>query len=147
MRIGIVGAGVAGQAEVGHHEVDRDVDIARVGLPGDPFDEGVGHDLASAAGIAGVLKVVAQFDTGDKYGIGMKLGNEALKKVSDGSINQAKADGRDRVRVAGGTDLDTAIDRILAAFPSRPHIFNLGHGIVPDTPIAHVEHLINRVRG
>ena len=49
--------------------------------------------------------------------------------------------------VAGGEALDSAIDRILAAFPSRPHIFNLGHGIVPDTPIAHVEHLIRRVRG
>jgi len=49
--------------------------------------------------------------------------------------------------VAGGGALDAAIDRILAAFPDRPHIFNLGHGIVPDTPIAHVEHLIRRVRG
>lgn len=49
--------------------------------------------------------------------------------------------------VAGGPALDAAIDRILAAFPERPHIFNLGHGIVPDTPIAHVEHLIRRVRG
>jgi uroporphyrinogen decarboxylase len=49
--------------------------------------------------------------------------------------------------VAGGDALDAAIDRILAAFPDRPHIFNLGHGIVPDTPIAHVEHLIRRVRG
>ena len=49
--------------------------------------------------------------------------------------------------VSGGAALDGAIDRILAAFPSRPHIFNLGHGIVPDTPIAHVEHLIRRMRG
>lgn len=49
--------------------------------------------------------------------------------------------------VAGGEALDAAIDRILAAFPSRTHIFNLGHGIVPDTPIAHVEQLIKRVRG
>lgn len=48
--------------------------------------------------------------------------------------------------VAGGAALDVAIDRILAAFPDRPHIFNLGHGIVPDTPIAHVEHLVGRVR-
>ncbi|MBL0769521.1 uroporphyrinogen decarboxylase [Sphingopyxis sp. XHP0097] len=48
--------------------------------------------------------------------------------------------------IAGGEALDTAIDRILAAFPDRPHIFNLGHGILPDTPIAHVEHLIRRVR-
>ena len=49
--------------------------------------------------------------------------------------------------VTGGEALDAAVDRILAAFPDRPHIFNLGHGIVPDTPIAHVEHLIRRVRG
>lgn len=49
--------------------------------------------------------------------------------------------------VTGGDVLDRAIDDILAAFPDRPHIFNLGHGIVPDAPIAHVEHLIRRVRG
>jgi uroporphyrinogen decarboxylase len=48
--------------------------------------------------------------------------------------------------IAGGLVLDTAIDRILNAFAGRPHIFNLGHGILPDTPIAHVEHLIVRVR-
>ena len=48
--------------------------------------------------------------------------------------------------IAGGADLDAAIDRILAAFGDRPHVFNLGHGILPDTPIAHVEQLIARVR-
>ena len=49
--------------------------------------------------------------------------------------------------IAGGAALDDAIARILAAFPERPHVFNLGHGILPDTPIAHVEALIARVRG
>ena len=48
--------------------------------------------------------------------------------------------------VAGGDRLDTAIDRILAAFPDRPHVFNLGHGILQHTPIAHVEALLARVR-
>ncbi|USR01981.1 uroporphyrinogen decarboxylase [Sphingomonas aerolata] len=48
--------------------------------------------------------------------------------------------------IAGGADLDAAIDRILGAFGDRPHVFNLGHGILPDTPIAHVEQLIARVR-
>jgi uroporphyrinogen decarboxylase len=48
--------------------------------------------------------------------------------------------------IAGGTTLDTAVDRILAAFAERPHVFNLGHGILPDTPIAHVEQLLARVR-
>ena len=49
--------------------------------------------------------------------------------------------------LAGGAALDSAIDRIMAAFPTRPHIFNLGHGILPQTPIAHVEALLARVRG
>jgi len=48
--------------------------------------------------------------------------------------------------IAGGSALDRAVDGILAAFAHRPHIFNLGHGIQLDTPIAHVEQLIGRVR-
>ena len=49
--------------------------------------------------------------------------------------------------IAGGETLDAAVDRILAAFSERPHIFNLGHGIQQDTPIAHVEQLLSRLRG
>jgi len=48
--------------------------------------------------------------------------------------------------IAGGEALDRAVHRILAAFTDRPHVFNLGHGILPDTPIAHVERLIGEVR-
>lgn len=48
--------------------------------------------------------------------------------------------------VAGGEALNAAVDRILAAFADRPHIFNLGHGILPDTPIDHVEALMARLR-
>nr|WP_246359911.1 uroporphyrinogen decarboxylase [Stakelama sediminis] len=48
--------------------------------------------------------------------------------------------------IAGGARLDGAVDAILAAFAERPHIFNLGHGIQQDTPIAHVERLIARLR-
>ena len=50
------------------------------------------------------------------------------------------------VLLAGGAALDRGIDAILEAFGRRPFIFNLGHGILPDTPIAHVERLIARVR-
>jgi uroporphyrinogen decarboxylase len=49
--------------------------------------------------------------------------------------------------IAGGDTLDTAVDRILSAFPTRPHVFNLGHGIQQDTPIDHVERLLARIRG
>ena len=48
--------------------------------------------------------------------------------------------------ITGGDMLDQAITRIIDAFQDRPHIFNLGHGILPDTPIAHVEALVARIR-
>ena len=49
--------------------------------------------------------------------------------------------------LAGGDALDRAIDAIMNDFSGRPFIFNLGHGILPPTPIAHVERMIARVRG
>src|SRR3546814_19082938 len=48
--------------------------------------------------------------------------------------------------LAGGAALDAGVDRILAAFHNRPHVFNLGHGIGQYTPIAHVQRLVARVR-
>jgi uroporphyrinogen decarboxylase len=50
------------------------------------------------------------------------------------------------VLIAGGKALDQAIDHILAIARTRPYIFNLGHGILPETPVAHVEQLVRRVR-
>jgi uroporphyrinogen decarboxylase len=50
------------------------------------------------------------------------------------------------VLIAGGAALDRAIDDVLANFADGRLIFNLGHGIQPETPIAHVEQMIERVR-
>jgi uroporphyrinogen decarboxylase len=50
------------------------------------------------------------------------------------------------VLIAGGPALDKAVDDILGAMNGRPHIFNLGHGILPETPVAHVEQLLKRIR-
>ncbi len=47
----------------------------------------------------------------------------------------------------GGPALDREVDAVLQAFGSGPLIFNLGHGILPQTPIAHVERMLRRVRG
>jgi uroporphyrinogen decarboxylase len=47
--------------------------------------------------------------------------------------------------LAGGTALDRNVDAVLAAF-GGPLIFNLGHGILPETPIAHVQRMVQRVR-
>jgi uroporphyrinogen decarboxylase len=48
--------------------------------------------------------------------------------------------------VAGGRALAEAVDRILRATRGVPFIFNLGHGILPETPVEHVEEMIRLVR-
>jgi uroporphyrinogen decarboxylase len=50
------------------------------------------------------------------------------------------------ILLTGGALLLRAIDRIVEALAPAPFIFNLGHGILPETPIAHVEALVARVR-
>jgi uroporphyrinogen decarboxylase len=48
--------------------------------------------------------------------------------------------------LAGGTALDREVDAALASFSDKPFIFNLGHGVLPETPIEHVEQMVARVR-
>ena len=48
--------------------------------------------------------------------------------------------------LAGGEALDASVRCIRQAFAGRPHVFNLGHGILPQVPIAHVERLLELVR-
>lgn len=46
-------------------------------------------------------------------------------------------------------DLDTSlakVDNIMDTMRGRPFVFNLGHGVVPSTPIKHVEAVVERVR-
>lgn len=50
------------------------------------------------------------------------------------------------VLIAGGEALDRAVDDVLANYAKGRLIFNLGHGIQPETPIAHVEQMLKRVR-
>ena len=48
--------------------------------------------------------------------------------------------------VAGGRALDDGVDAILRTLGNGPLVFNLGHGILPETPLAHVERMVERVR-
>jgi uroporphyrinogen decarboxylase len=48
--------------------------------------------------------------------------------------------------IAGGAALDRAVDDVLSQYAKGRLIFNLGHGILPETPIAHVEQMLKRVR-
>ena len=48
--------------------------------------------------------------------------------------------------IAGGRALDEGVDAILAVLGTGPLVFNLGHGITPNTPVEHVEAMVKRVR-
>ena len=48
--------------------------------------------------------------------------------------------------ITGGAAMERSARELLAAYKTRPHIFNLGHGVMPDVKIAHVERLLEIVR-
>ena len=48
--------------------------------------------------------------------------------------------------IAGGEAMEARVRELLRAYSGRPHIFNLGHGVRPETPIAHVERVVELVR-
>lgn len=100
------------------------------------FPKGAGAKLADYAEQVGI----------DAVGVDETIAPEwAARTLPAGMPVQGNLD--PLALIAGGDTLARAVDRILAAFAGRPHVFNLGHGILPDTPIAHVEALIARVRG
>ncbi|MEM1147387.1 MAG: uroporphyrinogen decarboxylase [Pseudomonadota bacterium] len=80
-------------------------------------------------------------------GVGLDTAIEpsyVLRAVSDKIAVQGHLD--PLLLIAGGAAMDRRVKQLLAAYADRPHIFNLGHGVRPETPIAHVERVIALVR-
>ncbi len=101
--------------------------------------------IAFLRGADAQLPSLTQKVGADAYGLDTALDPQwAVANTASNIVLQGNLD--PMALVAGGAALDREIDAIRAAFTGRPHIFNLGHGIVPQTPIAHVEHLLKRVR-
>ena len=69
----------------------------------------------------------------------------ANRELPDGMPVQGNLD--PLALMAGGEPMRDAAVRVLDALSPRPHIFNLGHGIGQHTPIAHVEQLVELVKG
>ena len=76
--------------------------------------------------------------------LSLAFGAALLMMNMQASLRTRLALGQNLATIAD--ELDREIDAILAAFAGRPHIFNLGHGILQQTPIEHVERLLARVR-
>jgi len=100
------------------------------------FPKGIGEGLVAYCNETDIEAV------GLDHGVDMRW---AAASLPDHLVLQGNLDPLSLI--AGGESMYRAVDDILEAMTSRRHIFNLGHGITPETPVAHVHDLVARVRG
>jgi uroporphyrinogen decarboxylase len=98
------------------------------------FPRGIGSRAAAYLDATGV----------DGLGCDTGMSLPAMRDLSGRTVVQGKLD--PLLLVAGGEALDREADRTLEAMAGRRFIFNLGHGIVPETPPEHVARLVTRIR-
>lgn len=98
------------------------------------FPRGIGSRLESFAKITGVD--VLGLDTSAELTFAAGLDP---RLVFQGNLDPLAL-------LAGGEALERGVAAILSDLQGRPFIFNLGHGILPTTPIAHVERLVALLR-
>lgn len=118
--------------------IGRIVAAIRAQRPGVPV-------IVFARGAGGGVEEVAQAGIADAVGLDWTIdpwkARETIQKLRpvQGNLDPLAL-------IAGGDVLARAVDDIREALGDGPHVFNLGHGILPQTPIAHVEQLVERVR-
>jgi uroporphyrinogen decarboxylase len=100
------------------------------------FPKGAGGKLGAYARETGVTAISLDETVDPRW---------AARELPDGLPLQGNLD--PLALLAGGEAMDSAARQILDAFAGRPHIFNLGHGILQETPIENVEQLIALVKG
>jgi uroporphyrinogen decarboxylase len=109
---------------------------AGVSVPVIGFPRGAGalvEDYASAVPVQGVA-----LDTQTPLATGRRI--QGMGRAIQGALDPL-------LLRAGGDALDRRVDQLLEVWGQGPYIFNLGHGILPDTPIDHVERVLARVTG
>jgi len=117
----------------------RLVERVREFIPGAPI-------TGFPRGAAGMLKTYAEQTgvsvLGLDYALPLGFASDTLPKSLpvQGNLDPLRL-------VAGGQQMEDRARKIIAAFADRPHIFNLGHGIVPQTPIENVARLVDLVHG
>jgi len=99
------------------------------------FPKGIGEGLIRYAAESGVDAIGLDHGV-DPVWAGQNL---PLKMPVQGNLDPLSL-------LNAGADMFQDIDHILDAFHDRPHIFNLGHGITPPTPVENVQKMIDHIR-
>jgi len=110
---------------------DRHPDIPVIGFP-----KGAGGKLAAYARETGITAIGLD-ETVDPVWAAQELPEDLPVQ---GNLDPLAL-------LAGGEAQADSVRRVLDAFGGRPHIFNLGHGILQSTPVEHVGQLIRQVKG
>jgi uroporphyrinogen decarboxylase len=119
-----------------HQAIVQRVRAAGVTAPFIGFPRGAGalvENYAAAVPVEGVA-----LDTQASAALGQRL--QASGKTIQGALDNL-------LLRAGGPALDARVEQLLAQWGGGPYIFNLGHGVMPDTPIAHIARVVERVTG
>ena len=106
----------------------------------------LGSDRAGdrlSAGAGALVDVYAACAGTDAVALDVQAGAEQGRRIQAGKPIQGALD--PLLLRAGGPELERRVDEMLTAWGQGPYVFNLGHGILPDTPVDHVGRVVSRV--
>ena len=119
-----------------HKAIIEKVRAAGVDTPFIGFPRGAGALVQSYADRVPVQAVALDTQASAALGRNIQAGGKTIQGALDNLLLRA-----------GGPALDARVDALIAQWNGGPYIFNLGHGVMPDTPIEHIERTIRRVTG
>jgi uroporphyrinogen decarboxylase len=119
-----------------HKAIIERVRAAGVDAPFIGFPRGAGALVANYAAQVPVQAVALDTQAPISLGKSIQAGGKTIQGALDNLLLRS-----------GGPALDARVDALIEAWADGPYIFNLGHGVLPDTPIEHLERTIRRVTG
>jgi uroporphyrinogen decarboxylase len=119
-----------------HQAIIEKVRAAGVDVPFIGFPRGAGALVANYAAAVPVQAVALDTQAPLALGRDIQAGGKAIQGALDNLLLRA-----------GGPALEARIDTLIEGWNQGPYIFNLGHGVLPDTPLEHLERAIRRVTG
>jgi uroporphyrinogen decarboxylase len=119
-----------------HRAIVEQVRAAGVTAPFIGFPRGAGALVDNYARSVPVEGVALDTQASAELGRRLQAGGKTIQGALDNLLLRA-----------GGPALDARVEGLLEQWSGGPYIFNLGHGVMPDTPIAHIARVVERVTG